>query len=66
MQAQVGDRIVIHAHHYGDVTRDCQVLEIVGPDGGPPYRVRWSDRDHDSLFTPGSDAVVEHLAHKSR
>jgi hypothetical protein len=62
MHASVGDRIVIHGRHGADVTRDCEVLEVRGPDGSPPYVVRWGDSGHEAILYPGSDAVVEHLA----
>ena len=58
MQANVGDRIIIKAHRVGEPERDCEVLEVHGPDGGPPYLVRWGDNGHESLFFPGSDARV--------
>lgn len=63
MQARVGDRIVIRGHRVGQPLRDGEVLEVRGPDGGPPYIVRWEDNGHETLFFPGSDADVEHLAH---
>ena len=63
MQARVGDRIVIRGHRVGQPIRDGEVLEVRGPDGGPPYIVRWEDNGHETLFFPGSDADVEHLAH---
>jgi hypothetical protein len=59
MQAKAGDRIVIKGHHVGEPDRDCQVIEVHGDDGGPPYLVRWEDSDHDTLFFPGLDASVE-------
>jgi hypothetical protein len=58
MQANVGDRIVIKAHHVGEPERDCEVLEVHGAGGGPPYLVRWGDTGHESLFFPGGDAQV--------
>lgn len=61
MKASVGDRIIIHGHHLGEPNRDCEVLGV-GPDGGPPFRVRWEDTGHEALFFPGSDATVEHFA----
>jgi hypothetical protein len=61
MQASVGDRIVIRGHHIGDPSRGCKVLEVRGPDGGPPYVVRWDNSGHEGLFYPGSDATVEHF-----
>ena len=60
MQAEVGDRIVIKASKIGKrVERDCEVLEVRGHGGTPPYLVRWGDSGHESLFFPGSDAAVE-------
>ena len=61
MRAQVGDRIVIKGHHVGEPDRDCEVLEVRGPEGAPPYVVRWDDDGHEGLFFPGSDALAEHL-----
>lgn len=52
MEAQVGDRIVIHSLHVGEPPRDGEIIEVRGPDGGPPYLVRWSD-GHESLVYPG-------------
>ena len=63
MQARVGDRIVIRGHRVGQPLRDGEVLEVRGSDGGPPYIVRWEDNGHETLFFPGSDADIEHLAH---
>lgn len=59
MHAKVGDRIVIKGHHVGEPERDCEVLEVHGPDGGAPYVVRWGDTGHEGMFFPGPDAVVE-------
>jgi hypothetical protein len=61
MHATVGDRIVIKGHHLGEPGRDCEVLEVRGSDGGPPFLVRWEDSGHTALFFPGPDAVVEHF-----
>jgi hypothetical protein len=63
MHAQVGDRIVIRGRHGGDPIRDCEVLEVPGPEGGPPYVVRWSDTGHEAILYPGSDAYVQHFEH---
>lgn len=59
MHAQIGTRIVVKGHHIGDPDRDCEVLEIHGKDGEPPYLVRWSDDGHEGLYYPGDDAVVQ-------
>lgn len=60
MNVTVGDRIVVRGHRIGEPDRDCEVLEVRGPDGGPPYVVRWGDSGREALFFPGSDAVVQH------
>lgn len=61
MFAAVGDRIIIKGHHVGEPDRDCEVLEVRGADGGPPYVVRWEDSGHEALFFPGADASVQHF-----
>ena len=63
MQAKVGDRIVIRGHHVGEPDRDCEILEVRGPDGQPPYVVRWGDSGHEGLYFPGPDAMVRHYEH---
>ena len=65
MHASVGDRIVIRGHRVGDPDRSCEVLEVRDPGGGPPYRVRWAETAHESLFFPGLDAMVHHDDHAS-
>jgi Domain of unknown function (DUF1918) len=66
MQAGVGDRIVIKGHRMGEPDRDCEVLEVKGTDGGPPYVVRWGQTGHESLFFPGADAHVQRFATTER
>ena len=61
MRANVGDRISVRGSHAGIANRSAVVLAVQGPDGAPPYRVRWDEDEHESVFVPGSDAVVEHL-----
>jgi len=61
MQARIGDEIVIKGHHIGEPDRDCEIIEVHGADGGPPYLVRWGDDGHESLFFPGPDASVKHF-----
>ncbi len=56
--ARPGDRLVIAAHHQGEPPRDAEVLEARGPDGGPPYLVRWEDTGRVSLHYPGPDAAI--------
>ena len=63
MRAAKGDRIIIRGHRVGEPDRDCEVLDVRGPDGGPPYIVRWADSGHETLFFPGSDAMLQHFEH---
>ena len=58
MRAIQGDHIVVRGRHVGDVARQAEVLEVRGPDGTPPYLVRWSD-GHEGLFFPSSDATID-------
>lgn len=60
MQATEGDRMVVAAARVDGPVRDGEITST-GPDGGPPYRVRWSDSDTESLYFPGPDAHVQHL-----
>jgi hypothetical protein len=63
MRATAGDRIIIKGHQLGEPDRDCEILEVRGDDGAPPYLVRWDDSGHEALFFPGSDASVQHFEH---
>ena len=65
MYAKLGDRIIIRGRHGGDPVRDCEVLEVRGPEGSPPYVVRWGDSGHEAILYPGSDAYVQHFEHAS-
>ena len=60
LRARPGDRLLISGHHLGEPGRDAQILEARGPDGGPPFLVRWED-GRESLLYPGSDASVQRL-----
>jgi len=59
MQAKVRDELTVKGHHQGDEDRHGEIIEIHGENGAPPYLIRWRD-EHESLFFPSSDAVVEH------
>jgi hypothetical protein len=58
MHAVVGDRLHVHSHSVGVHDRSGEILEVRGPEGGPPYLVRFED-GHESLVYPGPDTVVE-------
>jgi hypothetical protein len=63
LRAKPGDRLVIRGHRLGEPNRDGEILEALGEDGGPPFRVRWEDTGAVTLLYPGSDAYVDHLVH---
>jgi hypothetical protein len=58
MQATVGDRIVIHSQHVDEQVRSGEIIDVRGPDGSPPFVVRWGD-GHEALIYPGPDAEVQ-------
>jgi hypothetical protein len=62
MHAAVGDQLVVHSTHVGEPVREGEILEVHGPEGGPPFLVRWSDTGHEALIFPGSDAEIRHVA----
>ncbi|MDI2124776.1 DUF1918 domain-containing protein [Yinghuangia seranimata] len=59
MKAQVGDWIVVESPHVGEPRRIGLVIGVEQADGAPPYTVRWTEDDHESLFFPGPEAHVE-------
>ncbi len=59
MRAEIGDVLHVRGRTVGTPERQGQVVEVRGPDGAPPYLVRFDD-GHEALVFPGSDCVVEH------
>ncbi len=39
-----------------------EIIETRGPDGSPPFLVRWADEGRTTLVFPGPDARVHSLA----
>jgi hypothetical protein len=60
--AQVGDLVLIRGHRVGEHARIGEILEVLGAPGHEHYRVQWDD-GRASIFTPGSDAVIQHARH---
>jgi hypothetical protein len=60
MKAAAGDRLIVKGHRIHEADREAEILEVLGEDGAPPYRIRWSDSDHDTQMYPGPDARIEH------
>ena len=61
MHASVGDHIEVLGQKVGEGGRRGEILETRGPEGAPPYLVRWSD-GHEGIFFPGPDAEVQHMS----
>lgn len=59
MRAALGDRVVVPGRHVGEAERHGEVVEVRGPDGGPPYLVRWDD-GHEGLVVPGAEMRFVH------
>jgi hypothetical protein len=59
MHASVGDHLLMHGRIVGQHDRVVEIIEVLGVDGTPPYRVRSQD-GHESLMNPGPDSVVQH------
>ncbi|MCX4960051.1 MULTISPECIES: DUF1918 domain-containing protein [Streptomyces] len=60
MRASVGDRLLVHGRTVGQHDRSAEIVEVLGPEGTPPYRVRFED-GHETLMSPGPDTVVRHI-----
>lgn len=58
MQANVGDRLHVHANTVGEPDRIGEIIEVRGDGGAPPYLVRFDDETERLVF-PGPDAIVE-------
>ncbi|MFD0359881.1 DUF1918 domain-containing protein [Nocardia sp. GCM10030253] len=54
-----GCRLVTHGRTVGERDRIVEIVEVLGPDGTPPYRAR-AENGHESIVTPGPDSVVDH------
>ncbi|WP_331772434.1 DUF1918 domain-containing protein (plasmid) [Embleya sp. NBC_00888] len=59
MEAQVGDWVVVESPRVGEHRRVGMVIRVDHADGSPPYMVRWTEDDHESLFFPGPETHVE-------
>ncbi|RCH67081.1 DUF1918 domain-containing protein [Streptomyces sp. SDr-06] len=64
MRASVGDTLLVHGRTVGQQDRRAEVIEVLGPQGTPPFRVRFDD-GHETLMSPGPDTVVRHLSEEA-
>ena len=60
MKAVVGDRLVVTSRHVDEARRIGEILEVHGPDGTPPFVVRWEGHADTAEVIPGPDAHDEH------
>ncbi len=58
MHAQPGDWLIIERADVDHEARRGLIEEVRSAEGGPPYRVRWSDTGREGLVFPGPDARV--------
>lgn len=58
LRAAVGDTLVIGEGLTG-TPRVGEIVEVISPDGAPPYRVRWLAGEYESLVSPGPEARVQ-------
>ncbi|WP_028815416.1 DUF1918 domain-containing protein [Streptomyces flavidovirens] len=62
MQASVGDQLLVHGRTVGHEDKVAKIVEVLGSEGNPPFRVRFDD-GHEALVSPGPDSVVRHTEH---
>ena len=48
MRAKVGDLLVVS----GSESRTGRVIRVLGPDGAPPYVIKWLSDGHIAMVTP--------------
>ncbi|UFR07627.1 DUF1918 domain-containing protein [Streptomyces sp. Go40/10] len=60
MRANVGDRLLVHSRIVGQHDRSAEIVEVLGENGSPPYRVRFED-GHETVMSPGPDTVVRNF-----
>lgn len=66
MKAQVGDWLVVKGTTTELADQRGVITEVRGPDGAPPYVVRWLTSGHVTTVFPGSDALVVTAAEQQR
>ncbi len=59
MKAEKGDKLLRHGRVVGQHDETCEIVEVLGKAGDPPYRVRFDD-GHETTVYPGPDSVVRH------
>ncbi|MFC0843142.1 MULTISPECIES: DUF1918 domain-containing protein [Streptomyces] len=67
MRATEGDQLVQHGRVVGQHDKTGEIVQVLGENGAPPYRVRFPD-GHESIMAPGPDCAVrsEGVSRKER
>jgi hypothetical protein len=58
MRAKIGDLLLVESSSAEEHRREGEIVDVRGPDGEPPFVVRWPD-GHEALCYPGPDAHVQ-------
>ncbi|GAA0589198.1 DUF1918 domain-containing protein [Streptomyces crystallinus] len=61
MRASEGDQLVQHGRVVGQHDRIGEIVQVLGENGTPPYRVHFPD-GHESIMAPGPDCAVHSKA----
>ncbi|WP_394829614.1 DUF1918 domain-containing protein [Pendulispora albinea] len=59
MHAAIGDRITLKNKIEGMRQHIAEIVEVLGANGTPPYRVRFDD-GHEAVLNPGLNTTIEH------
>jgi len=59
MRAVEGDQLVQHGRVVGQQDKIAEIVEVLGTEGTPPYRVRFQD-GHEAVCSPGPDSEIRH------
>ncbi|MFF8728555.1 DUF1918 domain-containing protein [Streptomyces sp. NPDC015171] len=59
MHASKGDKLVQHGRVVGQHDQVSEVVEVLGQEGSPPYRVRL-ENGREAIMSPGPDCQVKH------
>ncbi|MCB5911121.1 DUF1918 domain-containing protein [Streptomyces pinistramenti] len=59
MHATTGDQLLVHGRTVGQHDHVVKIIEVLGENGTPPYRVRGED-GHEKIMSPGPDTTVRH------
>jgi len=58
MAAKKGDTLRTPSEKIGQPERRGEIIEILGDDEHPMFKVRWADA-HETVVVPGPDVTVE-------